>query len=131
VRWPVSLRNSNTVDIVCKALPGDPGKLVLYVVDDGSIDDQLERYRLLISKLTTYVMYVADSNFTVKHPGVEARDVFIRVVCVVPPNEAMTEVQAIKQRTADHPAPWSLRVEFMAHDEFTRRLHAGAVNRRD
>ena len=33
------------------SLPGDDRKLVLFVVDDGSVTDQLQRYNLLVSKL--------------------------------------------------------------------------------
>jgi hypothetical protein len=91
----LGLRDTDSVDIVTKALPGDDCKLVLFVLDDGSIGDELKRYTLLTSKLAAYVEYVASPEFRSAFPGVGFGDVLVRVVCKTPPNEAMSDVQAV------------------------------------
>ena len=67
---PMGLKDTNIVDLVTKSLLGDDCKLVLFVMDDGSITDQVHRYRLLISKLTNYVKYVSSEDFQRDNPGI-------------------------------------------------------------
>ena len=61
-------------------LPGDDGyKLVLFAIDDGTVVDELQRYKLLIAKLTAYVSYVASAEFRSAHPDVDFGDGQTRV----------------------------------------------------
>jgi hypothetical protein len=115
----MGLQDTDTVDIVAKALPGDPCKLILYVVDDGSITDEIRRYKLLIEKLTGYVNYVAGTEFRESHPGIGFSDVLVRVLCRRPPNDAMSEVQAVG---AKGDAANRLKVAFADYDEFMAAL---------
>lgn len=94
----MGLDNTDAIDLITKPLPGDDCKLVLFVVDDGSITDQLQRYNLLVSKLTNYVNFVASEDFRRENPGIDHADVLIRVICTTPPNEAMLNVQAVGKK---------------------------------
>jgi hypothetical protein len=118
----LGLKDTNSIDIVTKAMPGDICKLVLFVVDDGMITDELQRYKLLIEKLTAYVNYVASTEFRSTHPGVGFGDVLVRVLCKIPPNEAMSDVQAIG---AKGDLQNRLKVVFADYDGFMAGPKAG------
>ena len=111
----MGLNNTNIIDLITKPFPGDNCKLVLLVVDDGTITDQLQRYSLLISKLTNYVNFVSSEDFRRKNPGIDHADVLIRVVYTTPPNEAMLNVQAVGKR---NDAAQRLRVVFVDRASF-------------
>jgi hypothetical protein len=115
----LGLKDTNSVDIVTNALPGDDCKLVLFAVDDGTTTDELERYNLLIAKLTAYVNYVASHDFRSAHPGVGFGDVLVRVLCKTPPNDAMSAVQAIG---AKGEVQNRLKVVFADYDRFMAAL---------
>jgi hypothetical protein len=118
----MGLKDTNSVDIVAKALPGDDCKVVLFAVDDGTIMDEVQRYKLLIAKLGSYVEYVASSEFQSANPGVGFGDVLVRVLCVTPPNQAMTDVQAVGAKGQAHNR---LKVVFADYDSFRAGLKSG------
>jgi hypothetical protein len=121
----VPLRDTDSIDIVSKPFPSDDCKLLLFVTDDGSVTDEIERYQLLTAKLSSYVRYVTDDEFLASHPGVRPADVVIRVICVRPANAAMLEVQAVAPRGEGNDATRRVRVEHFGQAEFQARLEAG------
>lgn len=64
----MGLNNTSAIDLITEPFPGDDCKLVLFVVDDGSVTDQLQRYNLLVSKLTNYVNFVSSEESGVRIP---------------------------------------------------------------
>lgn len=54
----MSLGETNSIDIVMRALPGDDVDIVLIIVDDGSIIDEQRRFDLFAAKLKTYGAYL-------------------------------------------------------------------------
>ena len=115
----MGLKDSGIVDMITKPLPGDDCKLVLFVVDDGSIADQLQRYQLLKSKLLSYLNFVSSEKFQSEHPGINHADVLVRVVHTTPPNEAMLDVQAIGPKGD---AAQRMRVVFVDRAEFLANM---------
>jgi hypothetical protein len=107
----MGLNNTNTIDLITKPFPGDDCKLVLFVVDDGSITDERQRYKLLVSKLTNYVNFVSSEDFRREHPGIDHADVLIRVICTTPPNEAMLNIQAVGKKNDGAQRPRVLFVD--------------------
>jgi hypothetical protein len=91
----MALSNTDTVDLVTKPLPGDACKVVLFVVDSEEPTDELQRYQLLIEKLTSYLNHAMSEQFLAEHPGVTPPDILIRVLCKAPPNQAMLNIQQI------------------------------------
>ena len=118
----MGLKDTHIVDLVTRPLPGDTCKLVLFVVDDGSVEDPVRRYKLLIAKLTAYVTYVAGDDFRTQYPGLTHADVLVRVLCVTPPNDAMTDVQGIGARNNPDAR---LRVVFADYNQFFQSLKPG------
>jgi hypothetical protein len=102
-------------------MPGDDCKVVLWVIDDGTVTDELLRYKLLIEKLTGYVNYVASDGFRKENPDVEFGDVLVRVLCTRPPNDVMREVQGVGAR-ADNQR--RLRVVFDDYEQFMAALRS-------
>lgn len=115
----MSLKDANSIDLITNPLPGDDCKLVLFIIDDGTTADELQRYQLLKSKLTAYLTYVEGDDFQSTYPGVGFADVLIRVLSVTPPNDAMSEMRAIGP--AGEPAK-RLRIEFEDYEDFRQRL---------
>jgi len=62
------------------------------------VPDPIRRYQLLTKKLGTYVNYVASPEFAQQYPDLPPDAVRIWVVCSQPPNEAMSEIQAVRPR---------------------------------
>ena len=92
---------------------------MLLVVDDGTVEDEIERYRLLIDKLMAYVEFVGSSGFRNEHPGIGFADVLVRVLCKVPANQAMQDMQAIGPKGDRRNR---LRLVFEDYDGFVARL---------
>ena len=82
----------------------------------------MQRYKLLIAKLTAYVSYVASAEFRSANPGVGFGDVLVRVLCKSPPNDAMSDVQAIG---AKGEVQKRLKVVFADYDGFMAALKSG------
>ena len=118
----MGLKDTNSVDLVTKALPGDDCSLVLFVIDDGTVLDEMQRYKLLLAKLTAYVNYVASPAFQNTNPGVGFPEVLVRVLCKTPPNEAMLDVQAVG---AKGDVKNRLKVVFADEDTFMAGLKSG------
>jgi hypothetical protein len=118
----LALQDTDSVDVVTRAFPGDDCKIVLFAIDDGTVSDEVQRYKLLIAKLTAYVKYVGSAEFRSENPGVGFGDVLVRVVCRTPPNDAMRHVQAIG---AKGEAQNRLKVVFSNYDSFMASLKSG------
>jgi len=108
-----------TIDIITKPLPGDDCKLVLLIVDDGTVEDEVERYRFLIDKLRAYLEFVGSAEFRNKHPGIGFADVLVRVLCKVPANQAMQDMQTIGPKGDSRNR---LRLVFEDYDGFVDKL---------
>jgi hypothetical protein len=119
------LQTADSIDIVCQPFPGDTCKLLLFITDDGSVSDELQRYQLLTAKLTTYIRYIVSQEFREKYPDIGPQDVIVRVICERPPNQAMTEIQSVAPRGEGGDTTKRIRVQFFEQKEFKRRLTAG------
>jgi hypothetical protein len=86
----ISLKETNSIDIVLKALPGADVDVVLVIVDDGSVTDAQRRYELLVAKLKTCAAYIMQQKPAVRHR--------IQVLHRSPPTPQMLEVQSIAPR---------------------------------
>ena len=120
----MGLENTTTIDLITKPFPGDGCDLVLYIVDSGSVSDEVERYKLLIDKLSSYVAYVASEEFSWSNQEVDPSKVIVRVLCRTEPNEAMLAVEAVRPRGDD-----SLRISVLFEDldGFYARHNLGKV----
>jgi hypothetical protein len=115
----LGLKETTTIDLITQPLPEDPCKLVLYVIDDGSVSDPTQRHKLLISKLACYMQFVLSEDCRLENPGIKLDDVLVRVLCKVPPNQLMREVQAVAAKNAPD---GRLRVAFEDYDRFAKSL---------
>src|SRR5262245_57891204 len=93
--------DSTTVDIISKAMPGSPFKVLLWIVDDGTVIDQVQRYELLIKKLKLYWIFVGTPQFRKDFPDTRSGDVQVRVVCKTPPTVAMSDIHAVGEKGED------------------------------
>jgi hypothetical protein len=118
----VALENTDTIDILTNLRSIGGHGVELYIVDGGTVGEDERRYQLLTAKLATYVQYVMSYEFFQEYPGLTPGDVTIRVVCAIPPTEAMAEITAVcAQSDLAHP----ITVTFESTEEFRRRLTAG------
>ena len=120
----MSLTTLDTIDLISRPLPGDNCKLVLFVTDGGSVTDEVERFSLLVAKLTNYLRWVASAQFRREHPGVAIDDVLVRVACARPPTPAMTDIQSLAWKGDDGAVVGRMRVEFFNHDDMRRVLRS-------
>jgi hypothetical protein len=70
----------------------------LIVFDDGSVNEEVQRYNMVLDKLTTYLTFVSSGQFLDAYPDARGRLVRCCVVCVRPPNEAMSRLEGINDR---------------------------------
>jgi hypothetical protein len=117
----MALEDTGTIDIVVQALTGQGHALELMIVEGQHATDEMRRYRLLVDKLGGYVAYVASDEFAREHPGLSCDDVLIRVLCLTPPNEAMTQVSAVRPPGNDR---CRVPVRFDLYHEFMRAFRA-------
>jgi hypothetical protein len=115
----VGLKDVDSVDIVTKATPGDDCKLVLFAIDDGSVEDEGPRFELLLAKLTAYANYVASAKFRSSYPEIGFGDVLIRVLCKKPASQSMSNVQSVGLKGITE---GRLRVVFADYDGFMATL---------
>ena len=108
------LSPTNQIDIVVKR-PGCED-YDLFICDDGSENDEITRYNWFISKLQAYLEFVFSGQIESQYPDSKGKNVRVVVICSRPPNEAMTKIEAVKDRTA--PAS-KLDVTFMTMEEYT------------
>lgn len=94
----MSLQDAETIDIIAHSLEDVPNGIELYIVDDGTISDEVERYTALTRKLGTYIGFVIGDEFFQAYPNTRTDDVLIRVLCKRPPNSAMLEMKAVTPR---------------------------------
>ncbi|HEX9938847.1 MAG TPA: hypothetical protein VGB15_17035 [Longimicrobium sp.] len=118
------LTSIDTIDIISQPLPGDLCKLLLFVSDGGTVADPVERFSLLVAKLTNYLRWVASPQFGREHPGVAIDDVLVRVICATPPTEQMENIQSLAWKGDDGAVIGRMRVEFMSRADMARRLKA-------
>jgi hypothetical protein len=92
----MSLQTTDTIDVIVKSPHIDGYDLI--AVDAGEITDQIERYNLMIDKLTTYMNYVTSDEFFSEYPDAAEKGIRLCVLCTEEPNEAMKNVEALKTR---------------------------------
>jgi hypothetical protein len=92
----MALTDPGMIDIVVKN-PVTCG-YDLIVFDDGSVEDEIKRYNLVLEKLTTYLDFYASGQFLDKYPAAKGLPVRCCVVCTNPPNDAMAKVEGINDR---------------------------------
>jgi len=88
----MTLEDPTTIDLTLK--PKD-GKQMLLIIDSGVTTDPNERMQLLINKLKAYVAYVMSDEFKQNSPGINPRDITIRVVCKTEPTDQMKQIDKI------------------------------------
>lgn len=116
----MALTDCDSIDLITKPLPGDEEcRLVLYVVDDGSVVDENERYRLLVVKLASYLQYVSSPGFASENPGVGLSDVLVRVLCKTPASDTMLDIKTISPKGD---ARIGVRVLFENYADFVGKL---------
>ena len=94
----MGLEDKSTIDIMTKSLEGLENGLELHIVDSGEVTDEMQRYRMLVEKVGTYLGFIMSAEFARDYPTTRPVDVVIRVLCKQPPNEAMQQVQAVFPR---------------------------------
>ena len=92
----MSLLNTSNVDITVKSPHFDGYDLI--AIDSGDIVDQVERYNKMIEKLTNYMEYVVSGQVYDQTPDAKGKEIRFCVLCAVPPNEAMLNVEGLKTR---------------------------------
>jgi len=95
----MSLRNTDTIDIVVQSPHVEGYDLIAY--DPGDVDDPVERYTLMIDKLTNYARFVQSGQFYEQNPQARGHVVRLCVVSHTAPNEAMRRIEAIAPRGDD------------------------------
>ena len=85
----MTLEETNQIDL---GFLTKDGKLVLGIVDAGTITDETTRFNLFWEKLKVYGHYVMSDDFKKEYPNLTTRDVFIFVVCTEPPTEEMERI---------------------------------------
>ena len=115
----MGIENTETLDMMVGSLDGIENGLDLIIIDAGSIQDEITRYRMLIDKLSAYVNFVVSDEFAQEYPHTTAAQVLIRVLCATPPNEAMLKVSAVYP-SGDRVN--RIRVVFEDVDEWKQRL---------
>ena len=95
----MSLRNTDTIDIVIQSPYIEGYDLIAY--DSGDVDDPVDRYTLLIDKLTNYAQFVQSGRFYEESPQARGKPIRFCVVSHTPPNEAMRRIEAIAPRGDD------------------------------
>ena len=91
----MTLSQTSVIDFVVKSK--QTGGFDLLIIDGGEYADEMQRYNLLLEKLSTYAEYVVSGQFAKEQPesaGKELRLCFIWDE--LPPNESMKRVEAIK-----------------------------------
>jgi hypothetical protein len=89
------LEDPNVVDIVTE----EAGVPLLVITDSGVTAEPLERYRLLVRKLSTYGAAIVSDQFRQKFPG-RADQARIQVYCAAPPTPEMQAIDHITARDA-------------------------------
>ena len=92
----MSLRNTDSIDIIVQNPHGEGYDLIVF--DAGDIDDEIERYTLLVEKLSAYANYVCGGQLAEEQPDAEPSKVRFVVISDEPPNQAMLQIQAMKPR---------------------------------
>ena len=88
------LKDTTKVDVIVKS--PHTGGYDLIVVDSGDVSDEIERYNLLLEKLKCYSSFVLSGQLKKSNPESEGKEIRFCVVCQVPPNAAMLQLQALK-----------------------------------
>jgi hypothetical protein len=111
--------NSPTIDLVTKPLPGDKGKLVLYIIDSGEFVEPVQRKDLLRLKLSRYLDYARSPDFRKEHHDIAPRDILIRVLHTTLPGDLL----AIQSIGSPEDPENNMTVEFGDYNEFRKKLH--------
>ncbi|ABC30321.1 hypothetical protein HCH_03579 [Hahella chejuensis KCTC 2396] len=93
----MSLKNTDLIDVIAQSPHFDGYDII--AVDSGDIVDEIERYNLMIKKLSSYMEYIASGQVLENNPDMEGKNFRLCVLCKTEPNEAMLQVEALKTRT--------------------------------
>ncbi len=93
----------------------------LLVYDGGEIEDEIQRYALLTEKLSSYASFVFGEEITEQYPEANESSLRVCVLCSTAPNEAMTQLEAIK--SPDDPEK-RLAVSIMMEDKYFEEIEA-------
>ena len=97
----MSLQNATTIDLITTSLDGVEHGVELHIldiVDPWVTVDEVKRFRLLINKLTSYLLYACSEEFKTAYPQTSADKVLIRVLWNRTPNEAMEQITALSPK---------------------------------
>ncbi len=121
----MSLSNSAAIDLV-SMLPGEPGRSMLIIYDNGEITDGSERERAFKKKLSPYVLFVRSGQFSDVYPGLSDAVLSIEVVCSLPPTEGMKSIAGMHSRGVSN---LFLPVNISEEVEFRRKMGLPGVRR--
>ena len=112
----MALTDPGEVDLIVK----NPvtGGYDLIVFDDGSVNEEVQRYNLVVDKLTTYLNFVASGQFLEAYPDAKGLPVRCCVVCTYLPNDAMSRLEGLNDRK--DPAV-RLPVVVLTQDEYLKK----------
>jgi hypothetical protein len=92
----MSLRDTDQIDVIVDSPHTDGFDLL--IVESGDIDDPIERYVLMVEKLSNYAQYVLGGQLFEHSPEAEGKTIRFCVISTTEPNEAMRKVDTIKSR---------------------------------
>jgi hypothetical protein len=95
IRKNMAIENVTTIDIISK--PNAEGKVWLIITDAGLTTDPDTRFELLAKKLQGYANAVLNGELAMECPDQKPGDFSIRVVCALPPTEAMLKITSVGQ----------------------------------
>ena len=90
----------------------------LVAFDDGTEGDEIRRYNLVIEKLGTYLTYVRSGQFEESYPQAKGQDIRFVVVCFRAPNDAMKQLEAIKDPKDTN---WRIPVVVLVKSEYLQK----------
>ncbi len=104
-----------TIDIIARNW--ETGGFDLIVVDEGSIRDEVRRYTWMIEKLHLCLEFVHGGQFFRQYPDAKDKPIRCVVICIREPNDAMIEVEGIKDRNDPQ---FRFPVVVMTKDEYLK-----------
>jgi hypothetical protein len=112
----MGLAEKDKIDLIVKRPGVDAFDLIAF--DDGTEADEIHRYNLVIEKLCTYLSYVRSGQFEEGYPQAKAKAVRCVVICLRPPNDAMKQLEAIKD---PEDTTWRLPVVVLEQSQYVQK----------
>ncbi len=112
----MGLADKDKIDLIVKRPGLEAFDLIAF--DDGTEGDEIRRYNQVVEKLGTYLTYVRSGQFEEGYPQAKGREVRFVGVCLRPPNDAMKQLEAIKD-PAD--TTWRFPVAVLEQSQYIQK----------